>query len=585
MGHLGLALQSCQSRDVRLQLLLDEDPPVLRLWVAVDVGDDHLVERERQRTHAMVFRTWHCLFTALVCVQAVRGRGALRTDLPFDLTGAGRPFHKPWEAAVGSGHAKLALRLDWQQTLLDVKQHIDFKRVRFHGLLDDDMGLVASVDSAAAGGRHGRSEKYTLNFTNIQTVFDFLVHKANVAPYVELSFMPGLLASGKTTYLHYKARTDPPKNYSEWGEVMSSLATFLIDRYGIEEVSTWYFEVWNEPNLKNPLPRLVGEFWTGTQGEYYELFATTSRALKAISPRLAVGGPVTSGAPAWIDDFLRYCRVHDVAVDFVSAHSYPSSTDASYLVNAVQSSMELAQVAGKSFFLSEFNSGLWFGCCHDRGYAAAFLVHTALCLQSLPSANLAGMSYWTFSDIFEELFMDRDPFHNGYGLVTVNGIKKPAFRAFELLGQFPSEFYGSSASGATRNVSGFTGIRAHNETNIRIATLLTRFMPSIKGHGAEPGINVTVEYTLSHGAASGGRCTVRVGYIDHEHTNPYEVWRSLGSPNPMSKEAEALVRNASTLRMDPLPCQKVELGETVRVRTSLVLVTNGVAFLDVSLAN
>ena len=122
------------------------------------------------------------LFIALVGVSVVLGA---RVEFDF-ASGIPAPFHKPWEAAVGSGHAKLALREDWQQALLEVKNRVDFKRVRFHGLLDDDMGLVRSGTTAV--GTNGRptqtSTKYTLNFTKIQTVFDFLVHEAKMAPYV-----------------------------------------------------------------------------------------------------------------------------------------------------------------------------------------------------------------------------------------------------------------------------------------------------------------------------------------------------------------------------------------------------------------
>ena len=160
-------------------------------------------------------------------------------------------FHKPFLECVGSGHAKLGLRRDWQKSLLVTRNAIGFKRIRFHGLLDDDMNFLTAYTSGI-GKKGGNSEsvivsenkKYIFNFTKIQRVFDFLIYEANVMPYVELSFMPGVLASGKTTYLHYKARTDPPKNYSDWGDAIKTLGDFLVKRYGIENVSTLYFEVW-----------------------------------------------------------------------------------------------------------------------------------------------------------------------------------------------------------------------------------------------------------------------------------------------------------------------------------------------------
>ena len=353
-------------------------------------------------------------------------------------------FHKPFLECVGSGHAKLALRDDWQQALLTVKESIGFKRVRFHGLLDDDMGLVQSktllrnITTIKKNNDHN-VKNYILNFTKIQQVFDFLIYEANVMPYIELSFMPGVLASGTTTYLHYKARTDPPKNYDDWRHVINSFGQFLVQRYGLLNISKLYFEVWNEPNLKNPLPHLVGEFWTGTQSEYYKLYETTSKALKNVSSKLQIGGPTTSGTPAWLLSFIKYCQNNSIPLDFISSHSYPSEVKVDSFIEAIQKSVDISKQINKTFFLSEFNDGLWFGCCHDRSYAASFLIRTAYALQNTNNNNvpgggndelkmmidhqyLAGISYWTFSDIFEELYMDRDPFHNGYGLLTIDNI-------------------------------------------------------------------------------------------------------------------------------------------------------------------
>ena len=261
-------------------------------------------------TFAPRFEVWLFLCFALVSLGA---GGGVETACPirFDFREKDR-FYKPWEACVGSGHAKLALRKDWQMSLVEARNAIGFERVRFHGLFDDDMGVVNTAVTGTEVGGPRTPFKYELNFTKIQTIFDFLIRDANVMPYIELSFMPGALASGKTTYLHYKARTDPPKNYSEWGDLMYSFGTFLVDRYGIENTSKLYFEVWNEPNLKNPLPHILGEFWTGTQADYFKLFEYTSKALKRVSPRLRVGGPTTSGTPAWIEPFLSYCREKSV---------------------------------------------------------------------------------------------------------------------------------------------------------------------------------------------------------------------------------------------------------------------------------
>jgi xylan 1,4-beta-xylosidase len=168
---------------------------------------------------------------------------------------------------------------------------IGFRSVRFHGLFDDDMQVVT-----LGGG---------WNWTTIDNTYDFL-YSLQIKPYVELDFMPTALASSNASFLHYHANVSPPRNYTEWGEFIEAFATHLVERYGIEEVATWKFECWNEPNLKYPV---INGFWAGTQAEYFKLYQTTALALKRVSALLQVGGPTTS-AGGWLvgsGDFIRFC--------------------------------------------------------------------------------------------------------------------------------------------------------------------------------------------------------------------------------------------------------------------------------------
>ncbi len=135
------------------------------------------------------------------------------------------------------------------------------------------------------------------NFSYIDQIYDGLLANG-VRPFVELSFMPKKMASDPAA-LHafwYKQNVSPPKDYKIWDAMITAFAQHLIARYGIEEVSRWKFEVWNEPNIG---------FWGGKpyQATYFELYDHTARALKAASPRIKVGGPATAQA-AWVGEFL-----------------------------------------------------------------------------------------------------------------------------------------------------------------------------------------------------------------------------------------------------------------------------------------
>jgi len=127
--------------------------------------------------------------------------------------------------------------------------------------------------------------------------------------------MPTALASGDQIVFHYKGNVTPPKDYDQWKELIHKLVSHWVDRYSLDEVRQWFFEVWNEPN--------EASFWTGTQADYFKLYHYTVEAIKSIDPALQVGGPATA-QNAWIEDFLDFCEQHHLPVDFVSTHHYPT---------------------------------------------------------------------------------------------------------------------------------------------------------------------------------------------------------------------------------------------------------------------
>jgi xylan 1,4-beta-xylosidase len=163
-----------------------------------------------------------------------------------DAKSAGKPFAHYWELCVGSCHAVMGLRSDWREQLEKAHRELGFEYVRFHGLLNDEM----SVCTKDADG----SLRYS--FFNIDSIFDFLL-KIGMKPFIELGFMPEALASGTETCFHYKANVTPPADYDLWATMIKTLTRHFIERYGTAEVRSWFFEVWNEPNLKF--------FWAGSK--------------------------------------------------------------------------------------------------------------------------------------------------------------------------------------------------------------------------------------------------------------------------------------------------------------------------------
>ena len=226
------------------------------------------------------------IFTfAATALPATAGQqSAAETDvLVVDAKAPSHPFPHFWEQMFGSGRAILSLRDSYRGDLRAVKQITDFTYVRFHAIFDDEVGIYGED-----------SEGHPLyNFSYIDQIYDGLLANG-VRPFVEISFMPNQLAASHTLHpFWYHPNISPPKDWGRWDGLVAAFARHLVERYGIDEVSQWYFEVWNEPNL---------DFWAGQpkQETYWELYDQTATTIKKVSARLRVGGPATAQA-AWVD--------------------------------------------------------------------------------------------------------------------------------------------------------------------------------------------------------------------------------------------------------------------------------------------
>src|SRR5450432_2899003 len=225
-------------------------------------------------------------------------------EVIVDASASHHHFPHYWEQMFGSGRAILTLRDSYRRDLRSVKKATDFQFVRFHAILHDEVGVYDE-------DKHGTP---LYNFSYVDQIYDGLLENG-VRPFVELSFMPRKLAAHEAVHsFKYHPIVAPPRDYAKWDALIAAFAAHLIERYGIDEVAQWYFEVWNEPNL---------DFWAGTpkQSSYYQLYDTAAKAIKSVNPRLRVGGPSTAQA-AWVDRFIRHSVENQIPVDFISTHVY-----------------------------------------------------------------------------------------------------------------------------------------------------------------------------------------------------------------------------------------------------------------------
>jgi xylan 1,4-beta-xylosidase len=382
-----------------------------------------------------------------------------------------------------------------------------------------------------------------------------------VFPFVELSFMPEELAERPSRHpFWYHPIVAPPRDPRQWYQLIFQFAQHLVQRYGIDEVAKWYFEVWNEPNL---------DFWTGEPKEetYFALYDNTATALKEVSPRLRVGGPATAQA-AWVDRFIQHCVEKDVPVDFVSTHIYPNDTaqdvfgkaedipQSEMVACAVRKVYQQVQASAQPqlpIIWSEYNAG--FDGLLDSPYVGAWLANNIrLCAGGLATE----MSYWTFTDaFFEEGGVFDSVFRSGFGLIATGGIPKAAFNAFKILHHLGDQQL------AINGTSALLTKRSADETLVLATWNYTP--PRQQGYSKAANIRLL--------GANDDVQRAKIFLVDDDHGSPLKLWESMGSPPFPSLQQQAALRRAAEL----------PLAQTVKItdqRLSLSLQPNALAVIE-----
>ena len=439
------------------------------------------------------------------------------------------PLNTMFKECVGAGRANEGLRADWQQQLAYVKKECDFKYIRMHGLLTDDMGVY----------REDRKGNPEYNFQYIDVLYDYIL-SIGMKPFVELGFMPQALASGKQTIFWWKGNVTPPKDYNKWGELIHSLTQHFTERYGAEEVKTWYFEVWNEPNL-------TPGFWTGTQEEYFKLYRYSVNAIKSVNNEYRVGGPATAGA-AWEVDMINFCKENNLPLDFISTHAY--GVNQGYLDEYGNSGTVLAgnpmslsidvlnsrkEISGSSMPDLELHYTEWSSSytpadpIHDSYHEAAYILDKIKKVGT--TAN--SMSYWVFTDIFEEPGPRFTPFHGGFGMLNYQAINKPAFYSYQFLNKL----------GDTELVNNDSSSWACKDENGNIQVLFWDFTYTLPD-----SINNQQYYIRDLPAKSKGKVKINISEIPvgeynlevykvgYRVNDPYTTYYDMGRPNQLTKE-------------------------------------------------
>ena len=519
------------------------------------------------------------LFGIIILIIGLLPKALFSQDkITIDANAKGENFDHFWSVCVGAGRANEGLRAEWLEHLELVKKECGFKYVRFHGLFHDDMFPVFE-----------NRGKIVYNWQYIDDLFDRML-ELNVRPFVELSFFPkSIAAENSKTVFAWEAKITPDEeSFEKWHDLVKAFTQHCVDRYGIDEVLNWYFEVWNEPNL-------YGLFWDGTKSQYFELYKQSALAVKSVDSRLKVGGPATSNfVPdsrfdgeiedpkasektfsvddintldwhgVWIEDFLKYCEKENLPVDFISCHPYPTDyaldpttgkgRGLTRFVHSTKLDLEwLRKTVSKSAFpnaeihLTEWNtSPNSRDAMHDFLPPAAYIVKTNLDCIGLVNS----LAYWTFTDVFEEKGGGASVFHGGFGMINFQGIVKPSHHAYRMLNQLGDE----------KLYKGEYFFVSRNSGNGKISALAYNYPKEYEqavpsgNKQLETGTPKPLNFTIN-GLMPGKQFKIEI--LDKDHGNIYKFWESLGRPNPPTREQEALMKSyAASLKTEIITVDK-----------------------------
>lgn len=514
-------------------------------------------------------------------------------------------FNHHWNTCIGAGRACEGLRANWQRQLKMAVSECGFRYIRFHGLLSDDMGICMVEDG-----------EIFFNYSYVDMLFDELL-KMEIHPFVEFGFMPELLASGKDTQFWWKGNITPPKSYSLWTDLLTGLISHWIERYGKTEVLKWYFEIWNEPNLR--------AFWTGTKSEYFKLYEVSAKTIKSISPDLRVGGPATSNfvpddrfaaetedfskhkthlvedlqsldwKGVWLEDFLKFCSDKKLPLDFLSTHPYPTDfaidgqetsnntnimKGRSRQFNSTQKDLQWIQnlLSQSAYPKAEIHLTEWSSSPSSRDYSHDYLPAATYVIKSnIDCIGLAdSLSYWVFTDIFEEIGPAPEAFHGGFGLITMQDIKKPTYHAYRFLNQLGNELIEKSKNFIlTKNEYGkLKGIVYHYPDEMQTAIPIAEYPHhetaekyQKMGSSLELGIMIS-------GLTANSNFTLEM--LDNKHGNATSLWKTMGYPKNLLPEQQKALSNYS----DSLNIKSETSNKTGILKLHLVLEPWSIIFIS-----
>lgn len=463
-----------------------------------------------------------------------------------NCTAPGQPLHHTWRTFLGVGRAKELLYAEVQDMLRQLQCKVGFRYLRFHGIFSDDM-LVC---------RAAKDGTLQFSFTLIDKALDFIL-SIGMKPLVQFSFMPQAIAADPNQAIFSSPFiVSPPRRIEDWNLLVGMFMSHIRSRYGVSEIRSWLYSVWNEPDTS------IQMFGFENPAEFYTLYENTWKTLNAFDPELVFGTPslfpTTENEITWMKGFLNFTRSHNCMPQYVDIHYYsdnfenhdhsqttfsapaaysPDPDHFSKFVTKMQTLMEEEQISHLPLYITEWNLTVSHRhLINDTCFKATYLVKNFL--ENYDRVGAIG--YWSLTDFIEENHPSHQLFHGGLGLFTANGIKKAPCHAMELMRQLGDTLIGRGEGWFATRQGKRLAIILYNYEHFDPLFLEEGFGLTLTNRdGVFPRLR-HLDVSLDLTGLSDGPYRIKETILNQQHGSSFDQWVTMGATDLGAEEAEWL---------------------------------------------
>ncbi|MES2330573.1 MAG: beta-xylosidase [Bacteroidota bacterium] len=482
--------------------------------------------------------------------------------------------------------------------------------MRVHNLLTTGDGTPALKWGSTNAYTEDANGNPVYNWRITDSIFDAYIQRG-MKPLAQIGFMPEALSTNPTPYQHdwkpgepyskiFTGWAYPPKDYNKWRELVYQWVKHCVEKYGKQEVSSWYWEVWNEPN----------GYWKGSQQEFFKLYDYAADGLKRALRTAKIGGPniagtSSAGATNFMTAFIKHClydtnfatgkigspleallfhakgnptlkngvvwmnmapQLRDIAAGMKMAQSFPETKNLPLIVG--ESDPEGCAACGMATNPSNaYRNGTMYSSYTAASFARKYE------LADLYHANLIGAVSWSFE-------FENQPWFYGFRDLATNGVDKPVLNVFRMFGMMQ----GTRVQSESNRMYGLqnildSGVRKDPDIGVlasRVQRSLAVMIWSYHDEDFQEG-NEPVEVYLSNLPAID--ITISEYRIDAKHSNSYEAWKKMGSPqNPTPAQIAELEKAGDLEMISKTDKFKISRGE---IRFSISLPRQAVSLLKI----